>query len=93
MKAYKTKIYNEDNNIIVKHHNTDIIKHNTIDKTITLNNDGYFSKTTKDRMQEYLEDNSNYRLYQKNFKWYLDIIDNDKTIKTINYYNNIVLAI
>jgi len=93
MKAYKTKIYNEDNNIIVKHHNTDIIIHNTTDKTITLNNDGYFSKTTKDRMQEYLEDNSNYRLYQKNFKWYLDIIDNDKTIKTINYYNNIVLAI
>tara|TARA_R110000803_G_scaffold34488_1_gene75208 strand:+ start:2024 stop:2305 length:282 start_codon:yes stop_codon:yes gene_type:complete len=93
MKSYKTKIYNKNNNIIVKHHNTDIIKHNIIDKTITLNNGGYSSKTTKDRMHEYLKDNSNYRLYQKDFKWYLDIIDNDKTIKTINYYNNIVLAI
>jgi len=88
MIKYKTKVYNEDNSIMVQHHKTIIINHNIKDKTITLDNGGYFSKTTKDRLNSYLN-NFNYRVFQKNYKWFIQ--DNDKNI--INYENNITIKV
>tara|TARA_R100000322_G_scaffold107482_1_gene68439 strand:- start:524 stop:871 length:348 start_codon:yes stop_codon:yes gene_type:complete len=94
--AYKTTTFVEDKKINVVHHATKIIEHDVENNTIKLNNGGWYSKTTKDRMHSYLIENANYRLYQKKGNWFLDQVDklNDyKTIKTIPYENNMILEV
>ena len=96
MKAYKTTMHIDKDTVNVVHHSTKIIEHNLVNKTIKLNNGGWFSKTTKDRMHSYLIENASYRLYQKKGDWFLDQVDklNDyKTIKTIPYENNMILRL
>ena len=91
---YKTTTFVEDKKIIVVHHNTKIIEHDVENHTIKLNNGGWFSKTTKDRIHSYLVEHSSYKLYQKKGNWFIDIIDkfdDYKTLKTIPYENNMVL--
>ena len=46
MKSYKTTMYNENDETLLIHHSTAIVRHNHINKTVQLNNGGYFSKTT-----------------------------------------------
>ena len=92
--AYKTTTFVEDKKINVIHHATKIIEHDVQNNTIKLNNGGWYSKTTKDRMHSYLIENASFRLYQKKGNWFVDQIDklNDyKTIKTIPYENDMVL--
>ena len=94
--AYKTTTFIEDKKINVVHHATKIIEHDVENNTIKLNNGGWYSKTTKDRMLSYLIENASYRLYQKKGDWFLDQVDklNDyKTIKTIPYENNMILRL
>lgn len=94
--AYKTTTFVEGNTINVVHHSTKIIKHDVLNKTIQLNNGGWFSKTTKDRMHSYLIENAGYRLYQKKGAWILDQVDKDdhlKTIRTIPYENGMILQL
>ena len=82
--------------INVVHHATKIIEHDVENNTIKLNNGGWYSKTTKDRMHSYLIENANYRLYQRKGNWFIDQVDksNDyKTIKTIPYENNMILEV
>ena len=94
--AYKTTTFVEGDTINVVHHSTKIIEHNVLNKTIRLNNGGWFSKTTKDRMHSYLITNADYRLYQKKGAWILDQVDknnNYRTIKTIPYENGMILQL
>ena len=94
--TYKTTTFVEDKKINVIHHATKIIEHDVENNTITLNNGGWYSKTTKDRMHSYLIENASFRLYQKKGNWFIDQVDklNDyKVIKTIPYENNIVLKV
>ena len=58
MKAYKTTIHTDGDTVNVVHHSSKIIEHNLVNKTIKLNNDGWFSKTTKDRMNAYFNENN-----------------------------------
>jgi hypothetical protein len=94
--AYKTTTFVEGDTINVVHHSTKIIEHDVLNKTIRLNNGGWFSKTTKDRMHSYLITNTDYRLYQKKGAWILDQVDknnNYRTIKTIPYENGMILQL
>ena len=94
--AYKTTTFVQDKKINVIHHSTKIIEHDVENNTITLNNGGWYSKTTKDRMHSYLIENADYKLYQKKGNWFIDKVDklNDfKVIKTIPYKNHIVLKV
>jgi hypothetical protein len=94
--AYKTTTFVEGDTINVVHHSTKIIEHDVLKKTIRLNNGGWFSKTTKDRMHSYLITNADYMLYQKKGAWILDQVDknNDyRTIKTIPYENGMILQL
>jgi len=47
MKSYKTTIHTENDTVNVVHHSTKIIQHNLVNKTIKLNNGGWFSKQQK----------------------------------------------
>ena len=51
MKMYKTKVMNGSNSLIVQHHNTTIIYHDLLTNVIHLNNGGWYSKTTKERIE------------------------------------------
>ena len=84
--SYKTTTFVEDKKINVEH--------DVENNTIKLDNGGWFSKTTKDRMDSYLFENSSYRLYQRKGNWFIDIIDkfdDYKTLKTIPYENGMIL--
>ena len=94
--AYKTTTFVEDKKINVVHHATKIIEHDVENNTIKLNNGGWYSKTTKDRMHSYLIENAHHKLYQKKGKWFVEQVDkNDrvKVIKTIPYENNMILRL
>ena len=70
--AYKTTTFVEDKKINVIHHATKIIEHDVENNTITLNNGGWYSKTTKDRINAYAyENNLPFRVYQKDFEWFV----------------------
>ena len=86
---YKTTITrNMDDNITyMVHHDTTIVTHVHKFGVIMLNNDGWFSKTTKERMNAYISDYG-YRLFQKNYDWY---VQNVNTGEVQDYKNNMVL--
>ena len=86
MKMYKTNIVNENNQLLVIHHNTVIIKHNLKDNIIHLNNGGWYSKTTKDRIHSYIKD-FGYKLYQKNYQWFIEYPHGEK----VEYFNHMTL--
>jgi len=94
MKAYKTTIHTDGDTINVVHHSTKIIEHNLVNKTIKLNNDGWFSKTTKDRMNAYFNENnlSAFGVFQKKGNWYVLTPNNDHK-NAIPYENDMVLKL
>lgn len=67
----------------IRLHNTDILIFEN--NTIKLNNGGWYSKTTKDRMNEYL---TGYYIKQKDYQWY---VVNTITGDTVDYQNNMTL--
>ena len=90
---YKTRSEMIDGVISVYHHNTKIVEHHIKDNFIFIDNGGYYSKTTKDRINHYLKLHTNYRLYQKNFDWFIDLVGSDqKALATWNYVNGICLV-
>jgi hypothetical protein len=94
MKSYKTTMYNENGETLLIHHSTAIIRHNHINKTVQLNNGGYFSKTTKDRMNTYFNENGldQYGVFQKNFDWFV-ITPNNNHKNPLPYNNNMILEV
>jgi hypothetical protein len=66
---------NEDNNIAIKYHATDIVTISQDDK-ITLNNNGWYTPTTKKNINKYTP--INVRVYQSKYDWFVQI---DKEVR------------
>ncbi len=75
----------------IRFHDTDILTFSN--DTVTLENGGYYTKTTKDRMNEYLP--KRYHIYQKDFEWYIHDSVNSTSTKnqSVAYKNGIVLKL
>jgi len=72
MKA--TTVRTEEGVIIVRYHLTDIVKIEA--DRITLDTRGYFTNTTKNRMNQVSQVfELGYRVYQKKGEWYVDYKD------------------
>lgn len=66
-----TRVKKDGDNLIVRYHDTEVVKV-TKDK-ITLNTGGWFTNTTKTRMnQASNEYDLGYQVYQKKGKWFVD---------------------
>jgi hypothetical protein len=88
---YQTWLITYDNGFkAIRHHNTDVITWNTNDNTVSLNNGGYYSSTTKARINIGFSMfcNNKYRLNQKNYTWF---ISESNTGISKEYSNNLVL--
>ena len=94
MKSYKTTIHTENDTVNVVHHSTKIIQHNLVNKTIKLNNGGWFSKTTKDRMNEYFNDSNlnSFGVFQKKGNWFVLTPNNDHK-NALPYENDMILEV
>ena len=53
---------------------------------IHLNNGGWYSKTTKERIHSYIKD-FGYKLYQKNYQWFIEYPHGEK----VEYFNHMTL--
>tara|TARA_R100000700_G_scaffold21471_1_gene28181 strand:+ start:650 stop:937 length:288 start_codon:yes stop_codon:yes gene_type:complete len=94
VKSYKTTIHTENDTVNVIHHSTKIIQHNLVNKTIKLNNGGWFSKTTKDRMNEYFNDSglNSFGVFQKKGDWFVLTPNNDHK-NALPYENDMILEV
>jgi hypothetical protein len=70
--------YDIDNGYKIRLHDTDIITYQN--GYYTLNSGGWYSRTTKERLNKYTP----FWIYQKNYEWYIDY-DN----KTLTFNDNI----
>jgi len=80
--THKTTIKHEGEATAIRYHYTDVV---TFDNnTITLNHGGWTSVTTKKRMNQVsIEYGLGFRVYQKNFNWFVKY--KGKTIPYTNY--------
>ena len=70
--THKTKIRTENNNTIVRYHDTDVVTFNN--KVVYLNTNGYKTNTTKVRINQTANEyNLWFKLYQKNYTWFVEI--------------------
>ena len=68
---HKTTVLNKDNSIEVYYHDTMVVS--VSGKYLTLNNGGYYTATTKTRMNQTSNQyDLGYRVFQKNFDWFVD---------------------
>lgn len=58
----------DDNTIVVKYHQTNIVTYYRWRDDVLLNNGGWFTLTTRDRMERY----TTVRIAQRKFKWYVN---------------------
>ena len=71
-KKKKTKVYNTANGVAVRFYDTEIFNYNLDKHTITLRTDGYFTVTTKRRInQAFQELNLPFTLWQKDYDWFV----------------------
>jgi len=78
--THKTVVLYQDNNLEVYYHDTCVV--NVSGAYITLNTGGWTTPTTKRRMNQTSEAyNLGYRVYQKDFNWYVDY--NNRTMEFI----------
>ena len=69
--TYRTTVSERDGKTAVTFHRTDVVVWDA--NTITLNSDGWQTVTTKRRMNQTAEHfGLNFRVWQKNFVWYVD---------------------
>jgi hypothetical protein len=94
MKSYKTTMHTDGDCVCVVHHSTKIIEHNLVDKTIKLNNGGWFSKTTKDRINTYFNESNlcAFGVFQKKGEWFVLTPKNDHK-NALPYENNMILEV
>jgi len=62
-------IRQDSTTIIVKFHNSIIVELNYKQRTIKLYNDGYFTSTTKERLNQFIP--AGYRIFQQAGQWYV----------------------
>ena len=67
---------------------------NAVNKTIKLNNGGWFSKTTKDRLNEYFNDSNlnSFGVFQKKGNWFVLTPNNDHK-NALPYENDMILEV
>jgi hypothetical protein len=94
MKAYKTTIHTDGDTVNVVHHSTKIIEHDLVKKTIKLNNGGWFSKTTKDRMNAYFNESnlSDFGIFQKKGNWFVLTPKNDHK-NALPFKNGMIISL
>jgi hypothetical protein len=69
-----TKVFNEDGITTVRYHDTDIVQFTR--GTIYLNTGGWFTATTKRRMNQTSDlFDLGYTVYQRDFTWHVDYKD------------------
>jgi hypothetical protein len=68
-----TKVTRSEDKITVRYHNTDVVTLDGIKREVTLNTGGYFSKTTKVRMNQASQEfcNGRFQVYQQNYDWFV----------------------
>lgn len=71
--SHKTVIYADTSGQLkVKYHNTDVVTVHHDTDSITLNTGGWFSNTTKTRMNQASQQfNLGYSVHQKKYEWYV----------------------
>ena len=80
-----TSVYTEDGYTRVVYHFTCVVKFNQ--NKIILNSGGWHTQTTKNRMNQASNQyNLGYRVYQKDFTWYVDYKG-----QTIEFYDHMEL--
>ena len=84
-----TTVRTEDGYTIVRYHNTDVVKFNSDE--IVLNTGGWKTNTTKARMNQA----SNvyglgYRVYQKDWEWFVEYRDNAWNTRIVTFKGNTV---
>ena len=86
-----TRVYADDEGIYIIYHNTIIFNYNYKNHKVKLNTDGWYTRTTKERINQcfrtFLID---YLLYQQDYIWY---IGNLKTGEVINFKNDMILDV
>jgi hypothetical protein len=71
--THKTSIRTEDCITYVRYHNTDVVKFSRHD--VWLDSGGWMTVTTKTRMNQAARQfGLPYTVYQRNFKWYVDVM-------------------
>ena len=68
--ARNTLEYFRENKRVIRFHNTDIIEFSENEDTVKLFNGGFYTRTTKDRLNSILSQTGFY-IYQQNGKWYI----------------------
>ena len=72
--SHKTTVKNKDGQVIVSYWNTDVFKYDNNTNILSLNTDGWFTNTTKTRMNQALNEfMGKGRVYQENNNWFLEI--------------------
>ena len=80
---HKTTVKVENGNLSVTYHWTEIVKDDLASRTITFNNGGFETATTKTRINQTLNQyNIPFRVFQKDFGWY--IVQDGKVIDFVN---------
>ena len=74
--------YNRNSNEkLAVYHNTTIVRYNYETDTITLNSGGWYTYTTKQRMNQFMDETRiPLRVFQKNYEWYVYNHESDETI-------------
>lgn len=79
LKPYKTTIYDCDEYRHIYHHGNLIAKFHKMHKCLEIWNQGWWTKTTKERISAVLGYYRLGHLYQRDFTWYLVDADNNTT--------------
>ena len=83
--SHKTNVTMDNNVLMVAYHNTPVVK--VTDTEITLNTGGWYTATTKRRMnQASLSYGLGFAVYQVNHSWYIDYKGD-----TIPFEDNIII--
>tara|TARA_A100001201_G_scaffold128868_1_gene114058 strand:+ start:877 stop:1224 length:348 start_codon:yes stop_codon:yes gene_type:complete len=73
--THKTSIYRNENNLIVRYWFTDIVT--ITNDSIILNNGGYYTATTKKRMNQVsLQFGLGFNVFQKDYEWFVQTSEN-----------------
>ena len=86
--THRTTVARDDDVLMVTYHNTVVVKV-TNNRYVTLNTGGWYTNTTKTRMNQASNQYSlRYSVYQVDFAWYVSIGDDMQP-----YYDGIVIDI
>jgi len=71
--SHKTTVREQNEVLSVVYHSTEVVKFDRKSKMLTLDTGGYFSNTTKTRMNQTSNQfDLGFQVYQKNFEWFVD---------------------